>query len=397
MTSTSTASQRRQQVVPSRGSDTLSEGEGLEFPLLLSCFFLSGLAALIYQTAWMRQFAVVFGTSELAIATVLSAYMAGLAAGAALAGRFLSRIRRPILAYGVLEFLIASGALLVPVGLRLARWLQVQILGGQAAPPDAGGWMQPLLYVVTTFVILFLPTACMGATLPLLVRHAIRRREEIGSRVGLLYAINTLGAVIGTIVAGFVLLPRLGLFATTVCGVFINMAVFAVAAWLTRIGPREHQGDESLHRAQELRPADQSIVWFRGLGWLLPLMLVSGLVSFTYEVLWSRLLGHVVGGSVHAFATMLATFLTGITLGSMIASRLAWSRQVALWGFLIAQLGTACLSMLMYEVIDSLPGMLTQGTAHDPVSPIWNAVRCSLVLLPSTICIGATFPFAVAH
>ena len=93
---------------------TPSSGERLEFPLLLTCFFLSGLAALLYQTAWMRQFAVVFGTSELAIATVLSAYMAGLACGSWIAGRFVNSIRRLVLAYGVLEFLIAAGALLVP-------------------------------------------------------------------------------------------------------------------------------------------------------------------------------------------------------------------------------------------------------------------------------------------
>src|SRR5215813_6371989 len=89
---------------------------------LLCCFFCSGLAALIYETAWTHEFAFVFGTSELAVVTVLAAYMGGLAAGAALAGRYGGRLSRPVLAYGLLELGIAIAALAVPVGIAVARW-----------------------------------------------------------------------------------------------------------------------------------------------------------------------------------------------------------------------------------------------------------------------------------
>src|SRR3990172_1363741 len=97
------------------------------FPLLLACFFGSGFAALVYETAWTRQFAFVFGTSELAVATVLAGYMAGLAAGAALAARLAPRIRRPVLAYALLELGIAATALLVPAALRAARALYLSV------------------------------------------------------------------------------------------------------------------------------------------------------------------------------------------------------------------------------------------------------------------------------
>ena len=375
---------------------TPSSGERLEFPLLLTCFFLSGLAALLYQTAWMRQFAVVFGTSELAIATVLSAYMAGLACGSWIAGRFVNSVRRLVLTYGVLEFLIAAGALLVPVGLQGARWVLIKAIGGQPTPPDAGGWMQPTIYVATTFVILFLPTACMGATLPLLTRHAVHRSDQIGRRVGLLYAMNTFGAVVGTIVAGFVLLPHLGLFRTTLCGVAVNVAVFGVAVWLTRLGRDSRvPGAASSVDSNSPAPSDSSLAWFRGTGLILPMMLTSGFVSFTYEVLWSRLLGHVIGGSTHAFATMLATFLTGITLGSAIASPLARSKRAGLIGFLIAQVGTAVSSMGLFWFLEAGIEWLAGTGDKSQLDPIWNAITCSLVLLPSTLCIGMTFPFAV--
>ena len=128
-------------------------------PLLLLCFFLSGLAALGYETAWTREFAFVFGTSELAVATVLAAYMAGLALGAALAARFAARIARPVLAYGLLELGIALTALAVPLALAGARALYVALWGGLDALPDAGGAASALFYLVSAFAILLPPTA----------------------------------------------------------------------------------------------------------------------------------------------------------------------------------------------------------------------------------------------
>ena len=193
------------------------------------CFLLSGFAALLYQMAWMRQFSTVFGTSEIAVATVLSAYMGGLALGAAAAGKLIQLIRRPVYFYGILEATIAISALMVPVLLSAAGFFYAFILGGQPTVPDASGMGQSLFYFVVAFIVLVVPTACMGATLPVLTRYAVTQNEHIGTRVGSLYAINTLGAVFGAIVAGFVLLPELGLRGTVWCGVAINALVFAIA------------------------------------------------------------------------------------------------------------------------------------------------------------------------
>src|SRR5262249_408260 len=144
-------------------------------------------AALLYETAWAREFEFVFGTSELAVVSVLAAYMAGLAAGSAAAGRVVGRVRRPVLWHGSLELGIAAGALGVPRATRGATWIQAALVGGRSAPPDAGAVSSALFYVAAAFAVLVLPTALMGATLPLLARHAVRREEEIGRRVGTLY------------------------------------------------------------------------------------------------------------------------------------------------------------------------------------------------------------------
>jgi len=358
---------------------------GLGFALLLACFFLSGFAGLVYQTAWTRQFEFVFGTSELAIATVLAAYMGGLAVGAAAAARLTHRIRRPLRAYGLLELGIALSALAVPLGLDAATSLLVALFGGQPEPPSAGGVGHGLFYVALAFAVLLVPTALMGATLPLLARHAVRRDSQVGSRVGTLYAVNTLGAVVGTCVAGFALLPALGLGRTIWVGVGANAAVFLAAAALSRAAP-------PMEAAPLRSPARAPVGAAR---WILVCVLISGAVSFGYEVLWSRLLTHLLGGSVQAFSTMLASFLTGIALGSALGSRLASDPHRAARGFAWAQLGAALLTLAAFTALDRLPDLSRAVAATAGTRLAADALVAAAVLLPGALCIGATFPLAV--
>jgi len=341
------------------------------------CFFLSGFAALLYQMAWMRQLSTVFGTSELAVATVLAAYMAGLALGAGIAARVVDRVRRPILVYGVLEASIAISAIAVPFLLQLAGVAYAAMFGGLQQPPDASGLGQSAFYLIVTFIVLVVPTACMGATLPMLTRYAVRKDEDVGPRVGLLYSINTLGAIAGTLTAAFLLLPALGLWGTIIVGVFINLGVFGVAALLAK------KTDVEKLKSGKSR---SSFSWSLET-WILPVMFCSGVATFSYEVLWTRLLSHILGGSVIAFATMLASFLSGIAIGSAVASRLARTRAIARSGFVISQLGIAATSIAIYLSLDRY---IPQQAG------LFGNVRVGIMLLlPATLFIGATFPFAV--
>jgi spermidine synthase len=353
----------------------------LRFPLVLLCFVLSGFAALLYQTAWTREFAFVFGTSDLAVVSVLAAYMGGLAAGAAAAARFAGRVERPVLVYGLLELGIAASALAVPAAIRAATALHTFLFGGHPAPPEAGQLTGALFYLLCSFAILLIPTALMGATLPLLARHSVHRDEQIGSRIGVLYAVNTAGAVLGTLCAAFVLLPALGLRRTVYVGAAFNALVFALAALLARGAAKP-----------EPEPAAPAAA---GAAWILPLIALSGVTSFAYEVLWTRLLGHVLGGSVYAFATMLASFLVGIAAGSAVAARLASNAARAARGFAVAQLGIAALSLAAFAGIDAIPGFARVLGAGRDGTLAANAAVAALVLLPGALCIGATFPFAV--
>ena len=346
------------------------------------CFFLSGMAALLYQTAWMRQLSVVFGTSELAVATVLTAYMSGLALGAALAGKFINKIRRPLLVYGVLEGGIAITAILVPYLLFLGGQAAVFFLGGQPSPPDASGFGQLLFYFLTTLVILVIPTALMGATLPLLSKYVVKKNEQVGSRIGALYAINTFGAVAGTLFAAFVLLPHISLMSTIFIGAAMNLIVLLVVMQIVKdFEPKKvndtHQS-ESKHITSTLR--SENI-------WILPVMTASGVATFVYEVLWTRLISHILGGSVPAFAVMLASFLIGIAAGSAVAIKFAKTQEVAKKAFVISQIGIASLSVFIYFMVDiSLP---------ESGGLFANSLLAFSLILPSTLFIGATFPLAV--
>ncbi|HEX6397326.1 MAG TPA: fused MFS/spermidine synthase, partial [Steroidobacteraceae bacterium] len=370
--------------------------------LLCGCFVLSGIAALTYQIAWTRQFAIVFGTSELAVATVLAAYMGGLAAGAWLAERFLPRVTRPVMTYALLELGIAASALFaVPFLLWLANRGLVALFGGQPAPPDSDHAATTVFYLVSAFVALALPTTLMGATLPMLARYAVASEAQIGRRIGLLYAMNTAGAVFGALLTAFFLLPEFGLSHTIWCGAALNALVFLLAAALAQriAGKRRdkhYTGDAtSVPRLVRSPTFDQ----FPGPGWVLPLMLLAGAVAFFQEVLWTRMLAHVVGSSIHAFGVMVASFLTGIALGGVIGAMLARTRETAVHALGAALIFAAAAAAVAYLQLDRLvPGVggLMQnvrdfGFVHVP----WNAVFSGLLLLPMTIAIGMTYPLAV--
>ena len=353
----------------SPAANPVSLPRGLRTAIVV-CFFLSGFAALLYQVAWLRQFSFVFGTSELAVVTVLVAFLAGLSGGAALAARYVVRVARPIWIYGLLEAGIAVAALSVPVLLMLIRAVYAWTLGDQPAPPSAAAWGQPLFYVIVALVVLALPTALMGATLPLLTRATVHGDQQIGPRVGMLYGINTLGAVCGALAAGFVLLPAIGLNRTVLTGVAINAAIFGLIVALAR----KHETPLPVASAGAERPFEgemPSSTGFYGAcirpllsraaarpgqarraltsrpEWILPIMLGSGAIALVYEVLWTRLLTHVLGGSIYAFATMLAAFLGGIALGSWAAGSIARERGLAANAFVAVQIAIAVLSILI--------------------------------------------------
>lgn len=356
--------------------------------LVATCFLLSGFAALLYQTVWLRQFAILLGTSEQALAVILASYMGGLAIGSWVASKKLDRIRRPVWAYGVLEAGIAACAIAMPLGLALVGQLQVALFGGADQPPAAGSFGQVAFALASVFALILLPTAMMGATLPLLAKHVIHRDREIGPKIGLLYGINTFGAVAGTLAAAFLLLPNLGLMKTTWVGAAINLMIFALT-WFAFRGVTASP-NETETPTETATDSDPLTTRYR---FVLAFALIAGAVSFCYEIIFTRMLSHLLGGSVYAFATMLAGFLLGIAIGGALASRLAIRRDKSVVWFIYAQ-GLAGLSAIFAYRSLVTASDLPLSDWGGPSATLSQVLVSVLILLPTAICIGATFPLA---
>src|SRR5215510_11366577 len=164
------------------------------------CFIVSGATGLIYEVLWARMLGLVFGATTLAVSTVLAAFMGGLALGSALAGRLAARIQKPLSTYGLMEICIAIYALLVPF---LFRWVDhVYVLIWQQLHP--GYFAFSLWRFALSGLVLLVPTTLMGATLPVLAVAVVSVKDS--NSVTRLYACNLVGAILGTLVAGFVLL-----------------------------------------------------------------------------------------------------------------------------------------------------------------------------------------------
>ena len=364
-------------------------------------FLVSGATSLVYQTLWVRHLHLVVGTSQIAVCTVLAAFMTGLAAGGFAGGRVADRVTRPLVAYGVLELFIGAYALAFPM---LIEAVEPLYLGfWRANQPD------PLTFASFQFVLLGVlllpPTICMGATLPLLARFATTTPEQSGVRVGRLYGANTLGAVIGTALAGFWLLPALGLSATNVVAAAGNALLAAlaiglgmrVAALPAEAGPASSEDAPATEARKPLPPLR---VWS-----LMAVAALAGLSALLYEVAWFRLLVLQLGGSTYAFTVMLLAFLLGIGLGGWAggsAADRAFARGGAgrVLGWLAAiEIGIAGLAWVTMWFYGELPfvfvWLFVQVEQH--LEWLWPAklLLSMLVMLPPTLLMGAAFPFLV--
>jgi spermidine synthase len=349
------------------------------------CFALSGLAGIVYQIAWTRQFALVFGTTEVAITVVLAAYMAGLALGAWLVQRILPFIDRPILAYATLELIIAASAVaLVPALIAASEWLLRSLNGHQASPPgtDQLAWIS-FVYAGGAFAALAIPTVCMGATLPLLARQIVENDRQTGHRVGLLFTFNTVGAVAGALAGIYWMLPDMGLRRTVWWAAAANALAAALALTVARHSTRRRAGFSAAwaaaSRASFSRPPAPA--------WVLPLMFISGGVALFHEVLWTRLLSHVLGSSLHAFGIMLASFLGGLAFGAAAGAALAGDRRWAVPGFAISQMACGLAAASAYILVNRL--------LPDNSAMVSNTLLAAAILVPIAFFSGATFPLAV--
>ncbi|MCX8157105.1 MAG: fused MFS/spermidine synthase [Verrucomicrobiae bacterium] len=376
---------------------------------LLLCFTCSGMSALIYEVAWVRSLELIFGATTFAVATVLAAFMGGLAFGSYFMGRLAQRLGKyhPLRLYAALEIGIGLLALVIP------------LLFSGLAPLYQAIWKKYhasfALFSTLRFLlcvgILLIPTSFMGATLPLMSQF-VNRTSATGylgrRRIGLLYTVNTVGAVFGCLAAGFLLFPLLGLQKTQYTAIALSTSA-AVGAWLlSRRSPwSPAPASAPATPAGPEAPADLPVEpkpaapfqprWVAGL--LVLIYAISGFSAMMYEVAWSRLLVQVLGSSTYAYTIMLATFLFGLAAGAWMATRWFLRTEEPLWTAGLCQLVVGVTTYLGLFVIEELPFIYTR--LHEWWQPqlpgtmaLLFLMSFGLMILP-TLGLGAMFPVTI--
>ncbi|WP_141731080.1 fused MFS/spermidine synthase [Oligoflexus tunisiensis] len=353
-------------------------------------FFFSGMTSLIYEVIWVRLLTLTFGAAAFAVASVLLAYMGGLCAGSWWLGRRADAIKNKLLIYAALEIFIGLYALILPWVLNHTGSLYVLIFQHY----EPGFYAMSIIRLLCSTLVLGIPTFCMGGTLPLLAAGIQDNASGHASRqVASLYSINTLGAVFGCLLAGYVFIPQLGLNGTTWFASFCNVSIFVlVVGWQKKFGLTPVTPSAKPAKINETVPLPREIrlVVFSCLA-------ISGLCSMAYQTIWTRLISMVIGTTVYAFTVILAAFLLGIVLGSWLYR--GWFARNSLLALAWAQLTVGLFVLFSMPYFDELPFLFLKLFAETRENWIlYQTARMLFVLaimiIPTT-CFGLSFPLVV--
>lgn len=399
--------------------------------LLYILFFFSGFSALVYEITWLRKLSLIFGTDTYAVATIVSVFFIGLGIGSWLFGRIVDSMSRmgtnskrmktndgirsnslkirlysdPLFLYGLLELGIGVYAAATPWIFKGIEAVQVSFWRG--FEPSFGGFSAAAFFL--SVVGLIVPTALMGGTLPVISKAFMRintnekeqmdANRKVGSSVGSLYAVNTAGAVLGVFAAGFFLMAKLGVNQTIWLAAGVSLLVGVIAVWLSRTriltnGKRIRTNSissNSFERASERISLDSRLI--------LAAFAASGFAAIALEVLWTRLLVMVIGGSTYAFSLVLVAFLVGIAVGSAVISRFSDRLRNTLIWFAIIETVLGISVILLIPVFGNLPfWFLSIYESFGQSFPglqfgLW--LMATAVMLIPTLLMGVAFPIVI--
>lgn len=346
---------------------------------LLLLFFVSGISGLIYEIVWLRILTRIIGITTYATAVTLAVFMLGLALGSILFGRISDKRNNQLLLYSILQIVIAITAAVTPALFRVSIELYRELYPISSHNP----LLLLISRILTSFIILLIPTTLMGGTLPLLTSYLVKRGGKFGKNFSLLYGLNTFGAVIGVLLSGFITIGFFGEQQTINIGVLLNFAVGITGYLLYRkssIQLYTKRGEKV-----KISQADSQISPYhdRIRSIVLITIAISGFTALSYEVIWSRQLILFLLTSTYTFSAMLAVFLTGIASGSIIMNRFVdkLKKPLIFFGFLEMLIGILSISNLYFFE------PLAYNTFTKLIAPI-------ILVFPLTFLFGTIFPVA---
>ncbi|MBI3785189.1 MAG: fused MFS/spermidine synthase [Deltaproteobacteria bacterium] len=364
--------------------------------LIGALFFVSGFTGLVYEVVWAKYLALLLGSTAYAQVGVLAVFMGGLALGSATWGRRADRSARPLRLYGWLEIGVGLSAALFAVGFDPLSRLYWSALAATGNVGVAAAVVRALLCAASMIV----PTVCMGGTLPVLSRALALQRSAVGRGVAYLYAVNSFGAVTGSVLTGFVLVPSWGLDVPLIVAALINLLIGAVATVLDRSSAVEtlHAPEGGMTGAKAVTSSEADDI--RGYRVLVPLCAaVSGAVAMIYEVAWIRLCSLVLGSSTYSFCIMLTAFIAGIAAGGLVYTLSYPARGRPLRFFALTSLASVLLLLVCLPFYDRLPFLAARLTwtlrQHQVSFGLYQTAMlglCVVVMLPLTFISGLNFP-----
>ena len=345
-------------------------------PVLLLLFVGSGCAALIYEVVWFQLLQLVIGSSAISLGVLLGTFMGGMCLGSFLLPRYINPNQHPMRVYAVLELGIGVMGLVLLFGMPLINGIYTSIGGGYVA-----------VRAIVAAICLLPPTLLMGATLPAIARWVEATPRGV-AWMGFFYGGNILGAVIGSLLAGFYLLRVHDMGVATYVAVFLNATVAVIGLLVAKSSP--YAGREREDKAPVAVSGARIVYLVIG---------ISGFTALSAQVLWTRLLSLMFGATVYTFALILGVFLFGLGIGSSIGAALSRSGANA-------RVALGWCQMLLAGALAWAAYMLTASLPYWPINPSissdpWfnfqlDIVRCMWVVLPGAILWGASFPLALA-
>ena len=358
-------------------------------------FFISGITALVYEIIWTRQLTLVFGHTVYSVSIVLAAFMAGLGFGSYVWGHMIDRAvaekkreTPPLLVYGRVEILIfATSAVLSLVFSEfhvfyawMHRWL-----------PESPALINALKAVLA-FLLIFIPTTFMGATLPIISKYYVTDNTRLGTQIGYLYSINTLGAAVGCLLTGFLFISLFGVLQTALLASCANLII---GIGCIRIYQEEHPGEKIPFRLPRFEWP--KMAWTAEQKLWICISCVCGFTALAYEVLWTRLLVFSIASTVYSFSLMLAVFLLGIGIGSLGVVPLMARMPSLRTGLIAFQAGIGVYVLFTLFSMESL--LSAPWNSYNLTDPGKTFLRyfkdsAALILLP-TLLFGMNFPVLI--
>lgn len=334
-------------------------------------FFFSGAAGLVYEIVWGRLLVLIFGSTTNSIVAVISAFLGGLAIGSLAFGKIADKLsaQKLIKTYSFLEIGIGLSAASTLILLETVKSIYANFSDGSQVTLG-------LLVVkfALTIIVLSAPTILMGATLPILVNFAKSQNRSLGKSVSLLYATNTLGGVLGVLISAFILIELFGLANSLLMAVAANLTIGSIALFI-KAKSQKLPKEKTQSLQLPTRVSSSNLIVFAA-------FFASGLISIAYEVLWSRIFTPTIGTLIYAFATVLAIYILGIGIGSLVYQKFAKIVKSKSLAFAICEAGIGAAAIASV--------ILTHKFA------IYNGFQIAAIVLPATILMGLTFPVVVA-